>query len=310
MDSEPIIQDSDSEKPKRGLPDEEIAGAPETGHGPATEPERRRRWPYYLLAGCFLVPCLCCVLPICLLAVTGVGFAAALSNSGVSQSHTETVTLSSDAVPTLTVSNPVGAVTIRAGNDNEVVVEYTKKAYGLTKGRATAELDNIQVDVQQPADNQVKITVNTDRQKKTLFTFANRVNMTVTVPAKVYLAITNNVGSIDIQNIDATGLELKNNTGSITFTGSLSPDASSSYSMTANTGAIRITLPRNVYAQIDATADVGSINVSGDFAQRSNVEETRRTVGETWHGTLGTGSGQAPVLRLRTNTGEIDVSAQ
>jgi len=307
MDSEPIMQDSDSEKPKRGLSEEEITGAPETGYAPV--PARRRRWPYYLIAGCFLVPCLCCMLVICLLAATGVGFAAVLSNSEVTQSHTETVTLTSNAVPTLTVSNPVGAVTIRPGNDNEVVVQYTKKAYGLTKGRATAELDNIQVDVQQPADDQVEITVNTDRQKKTLFTFANRVNMTVTVPAKVYLAITNNVGSIDIQNIDATGLEIKNNTGSITFDGSLSPDASSSYSMTANTGSIRVTLPRDVYVEIDATADVGSINVSGDFAQ-SNVESNRRTVGETWHGTLGTGSGQAPVLRLRTNTGEINVSAQ
>ena len=309
MDSEPILQDSDSEKPKRGLPDEEISGAPDTGYRPATEPKRRRRWPYYLLAGCFLVPCLCCALPICLLAVTGAGFAAALSNSEVTQSHTETVALTSDAVPTLTVSNPVGAVTIRPGNDKEVVVEYTKKAYGLTKGRATAELDNIKVDVQQPADNQVKVTVSTDRQKKTLFTFANQVKLTVTVPEKVYLAITNNVGSIDIHNIDATGLELKNNTGSITFDGSLSPDGSSSYNLTANTGAIQITLPRDVYAEIDAAADVGSINVSSDFAQ-SNVENNRRDVGETWQGTLGTGAGQAPVLRLRTNTGEIDVGAQ
>jgi hypothetical protein len=308
MDSEPIIQESDSEKPKRGLPDEGIGGTPVTGGVRA--PERRRLWPFVAIAGCLLAPCLCCLLLICLLAATGVGFAAVFTNSEVAQSHTETFNLPAGTNPTLTVDNPVGAVTVRRGNDNEVVVTYTKKAHGLTKSRATAELDNIRVDTQQPADDQIAITVTTDRTKKTLFAFANRVDMTITVPEKVYLAITNNVGSTDVQGVDALGLDLKNNTGSITFSGSLSPDASTPYSMTSNTGSIQVTLPGNVYVEIDATVNVGSINVSSDFAKRSNVEDTRHAVGQTWHGTLGTGSGQAPVLQLRTNTGSIDVSAQ
>jgi hypothetical protein len=308
MDSEPIMEEPGSEKPKRGLPDEEITGAPGMAGAPA--PERHRRWPLFAIAGCLLLPCLCCVLLICLLAATGVGVAAVLSNSEVTQSATKTLDLPTGTTPKLTVSNPVGAVTIRGGSGDHVVVQYTKKAYGVTKSRATAELDNIQVDIQQPADDQVTITVNTDRKKKTFFAFANHVDMTVTVPEKVYLAITNNVGSIDVQNVDAVALDLTNNTGSITFDGGLSPDASSTYSMSSNTGSIHVTLPRDVYVEIDATANVGSVTVSGDFAKQSNVEDSHRAVGETWLGTLGTGSGQAPVLQLHTNTGSITVNSQ
>jgi hypothetical protein len=276
----------------------------------APPPQRHRRWPLFAIVGCLLAPCLCCLLAICLLAATGVGVAAVLSNSEVTQSATKTLTLSGDTNPTLTVNNPVGAVTIQRGSGDQVAVQYTKKAYGVTKSRATAELDNIQVDIQQPADDQVTIAVNTDRKRKTFFTFANHVDMTITVPEKVTLVITNNVGSIDVQNVDAAALDLKNNTGSITFDGSLSPETSTTYSMISNTGSIHVTLPQDVYVEIDATADVGSITVSSDFAKQSNVDDRHDAVGETWHGTLGTGSGTPPLLKLNTNTGSITVSSR
>jgi hypothetical protein len=308
MDSEPITQEPGSEKPKRGLPDEELTGTPVMAAAPP--PQRHRRWPLFAIVGCLLAPCLCCLLAICLLAATGVGVAAVLSNSEVTQSATKTLTLSGDTNPTLTVNNPVGAVTIQRGSGDQVVVQYTKKAYGVTKSRATAELDNIQVDIQQPADDQVTIAVNTDRKRKTFFTFANHVDMTITVPEKVTLVITNNVGSIDVQNVDAAALDLKNNTGSITFDGSLSPETSTTYSMISNTGSIHVTLPQDVYVEIDATADVGSITVSSDFAKQSNVDDRHDAVGETWHGTLGTGSGTPPLLKLNTNTGSITVSSR
>ncbi len=322
MDSDTFEQDEtndkpkrgvNDDKPKRGLNDDEIGGAPMPDSGSGVYvPVRGRsgcRWPVVLALGCLGACMACCVLPLCALAITGAGFAAILSNSEATQSGTQTVALEPDAIITLAVDSTVGAITIEPGSGDAVEVAYTKKAYGLTKGQAQNELDNIKLDVTQPSSDHVEVTVKNDRTKDSFWSFANKVDMTIAVPASLNVEVKSDVGSITIQNVQARSLDISTSTGSINFDGSLQPGASSQYKIETNTGAITVTLPHDSYVRMDAKSDVGSVSVSDGFDSLSDVKSERQTVGASWTGTLGTGTEVLPVLTLHTDTGSISVQA-
>lgn len=307
MDSESFEQEYD-EKPKREA-FEDIGGAPE----PDSVPAPRRggcAWPLLVALGCLGACAACCVLPFCALVITGAGFAAILSNSEATQSGTETVTLDPDTIITLAVDNSVGSIDIRPGSEDRVEVAYTKKAYGLTKGQAQDELDNITVSAVKAADDRVEITVDNRRSEDSFWTFANSVELTITVPEALHIAIESDVGSVDIPDVRARSLDISTSTGSVTFDGDLLPGASSEYLIETRTGAIRVTLPRDAYVTLDARSDVGGVTVSDAFDKRSNVNYDQQTVGEEWTGTLGEGGEDAPMLTLRANTGSIRVEAR
>jgi len=307
-DEKPKRGEIDGEKPKRGDVDD-ISGAP-MPDSTRTARGMGCRWPLLMAFACLGMCAACCVLPFCALAITGAGFAAVLSNSAATQSGTETIALNPDAIITLAVDSPVGSIDVRPGREDEVEVTYTKKAYGLTKGQAQDELDNITVSVVEGDNDRIEVTVDNKRTEDSFWTFANSVELTITVPESLYIEIDSKVGSVDIEDVRARSLDISTNTGSVAFDGDLLPGANSEYRIDTNTGSIRVTLPRDVFVQLDASSDVGSVNVSDRFDRQSNVTTDDQPVGEEWTGTLGEGGEDAPVLILHADTGSIRVEAR
>jgi hypothetical protein len=289
---------------------DEISGAPdEESYDAAPRRSRGNLWPLYLVVGCVGLCGLCCFLPFCLLAVTGVSLAAVFSNSETTQASTQTFTVDPDTPVQLTVDGMSGAINVRAGtNSDEVIVTTTKKAYGWTKSAAQKELDNIKVDIQQPATGQIDITVNSDRRENSFWFLANQVDLTITVPEDVYLTLQNNTGSIDISGVRVRSMDVQSNTGSVTFDGQIGVDPRQTFSIQTNTGSITVRLPADVNTKLDAQADVGSVTVSNRFDHMADVSDNHAGVGEMWTGTLGSSAEALPTLRLHTNTGSVSVS--
>ena len=305
------------EKPKRG--DEEISGAPdEVEYGaPMDEAPRRERsrsslWPLYVAGGCMALCCLCCFLPICLLAATGAGMAAILSNSEVTRVDTQTLTVDPSTPVTLNVDGTSGSITVRhGGSDSDVIVSSTKRAHGWTKSAAEKELDNITVDIQQPDNgNDITISVNTDRRENSFWFLANQVDLTITVPESVELLLQNNTGSINVSGVQARALDIQTNTGSVTFDGEIQPNPNQTFSIQTNTGSITVNLPASTSVKVDARADVGSVTVGSSFDHITDVNEDHSGVGATWSGTLNDNNEDMPTLRLHTNTGSVTINAQ
>jgi DUF4097 and DUF4098 domain-containing protein YvlB len=307
----------DIEKAKRG--DEEISGASdEVSYGaPVDETPRRQRsrsslWPLYIAGGCMALCCLCCFLPLCLLAATGAGMAAVLSNSETTRVATQTLTVNPDTPVTLNVDGTSGSITVqRGGKDDEVTVNSTKRAYGLTKSAAEKELDNITLDVKQPNDgNEITISVNTDHRQNSFWFLANQVDLIITVPENVELLLQNNTGSIDISGVKARSLDIQTNTGSVTFDGEIVSNPTQTFNIQTNTGSITVSLPANTSVQVDARADVGSVSVDRGFNAITDVSEDHSGVGATWRGTINDHSEDMPTLRLHSNTGSVTLNAQ
>ncbi|MBN1678775.1 MAG: DUF4097 family beta strand repeat protein [Anaerolineae bacterium] len=293
--------DADFEKPKRGVDEYESLGTPM----PPTPRRRGSRWPLYVLLGCVLSCMMCCIGPICALGIAGATLAEVLDNAKVTTTYTETVELDNNVIVTVTVDNRVGDVMIRRGNDDEVVVKYTKTAYALTESRAKKELDNIHVNITQPGDDTVDITIDLDHDNDNFFSLANNVDLTISVPETVYLDIENNVGRVKIEDIRARGLDIKNNTGDVRFDGELA--FGSDYQITVNTGSVEVRLPDDSFLAINAVVDVGEVRVLDGFDNVDRDDAERDTVGETWHGTIGTGAEDPPTLKLEVNVGSINV---
>ena len=308
VNSEPYNDELEYEKPKRVTDDGEIYGAPDFDEPPRVvrRPARRSRW---LLLGCLAVPLVCCVLPLCLLAVAGVGAATFLSRNEVTVGGVESIPVDPDQPLTLVIDNRVGSVDVRAGAGEEVVVSYTKKASSITRSRAQADLDDIQIDVSE-ADGTVRVEVINDRTADNFWAWASTVDLDISVPPALAVRITNNVGSIRIEDIEARGLDVKSNTGSIDFRGTLEPDDEATYSLETNVGSIELRLPSDVYAEIDAATDVGDISIASRFDAIDSRTDGRDGVSKVWEGVLGTGTDEPPLLRLRTNTGSIEVNTQ
>jgi len=268
---------------------------------------RSSRAPIFIVLGCLLLLCLCCLLPLCLLGMGGltIGSAAAVvMNNEATESGSEQVAVNADEPIVLTVENSVGQITIQPGSSEEVVVEYTKRAYGWTKDDANAQLKTMDVKVDQINDRSVRVNV---EYSKNDFDFGlNAVDLTITVPRDVALIVDNNTGDIQVEGVRARSLKLESNTGEITFDGDLA--ASGDFSIRSNTGEITVRLPQDAYVQVSATTDVGEVNVSGFDV--SNDESRRDGPGVTFSGTLGSGPETPPTLNLHLSVGSISIRAQ
>jgi len=311
MDSEPY-DDRDYEKPKRTA-DDEIYGAPDIeGATDDDAPRSRRpgRRPRWLILGCLLTPLVCCGLLVCSLVVGGGVLYGLVTRTEVTASGTETLAVEGDGPLTLVVDNRVGSVEVRPGPVGEVTLRFTKRAYGTTRARADKELANIAVSLTQDANGTVRAEVDTDRTDNSFFSIANNVKLEITAPPSLALEVRNNVGSVTVEDVQARSLDLRSNTGSVIFRGTLDPAAASTYLLETNTGEIELRLPSDVYAEIDAHTDVGDLSIGRGFDAMDARTDDRKGPSATWIGVLGTGSGSAPTVRLRTNTGAINVRAE
>ncbi len=274
-------------------------------------PRRRgTRWPLLFAGGCLGLCALCCVVPFCLFAATAGGVATIASNSAVTSSTTETLAVDPDAPVHLTVNNPVGAVNITRGLSDEVVITYTRRAYGWNNSRAENQLDHIEVAVDQPETNTIQVAADSSRDGDTLWSRASNVELSIRVPPNVRLTINSSVGAINIKGVHAEALDLTTSVGGIVFEGTLSDDPAATFRADTTTGGSVFRLPADVYVAIDAETSVGGVDIDSGFDRIAITEEQRNVTEERWRGSLGSGDADPPMLTLRSSTGGIVVEVQ
>lgn len=336
MGSEPIDQgpvgtDDDSAwygeaEPVSGAGQEVISGAPmpddlrKKKNTSDWDPPSRSsgcNFPVMLLGGCLMLCLLCCCLPLCASAIAIGGLAAAISDSEATDSGFKSIQVPENTAITLNVDNPVGSITIQHGAADHVEVEYTKRTYHLNHEMAVNRLDNIDVQVTQPGGGDtVDVTVDMERSRDSfwdIFSFADNVSLTITVPdsVTVYLTIDSSVGTIEVHDITVESLDIQTDTGAVQFDAVLGGSLDATYRITTSTGGIAVELPRNIYYHIDAVTDVGGVDMNVDDFDRVREDKNDQDgISQTWVGTLGSGDEDAPTLTLRSDTGGIIIEGR
>ena len=272
--------------------------------------KRSRFWASCMVLGVVLFCCSCWLLCCGIVAALG-GAAAVMATNEVSEDGAVQLPIEStddNGAITLSVDNPAGRVRIRPGDTDEVKVEYTKKAFGFTTDMSRTGLDDISVTLDN-AGNADQFVLTVEKGDGPL-RFMDHVNLTVYVPPDVHLAIDTNTGEIDVGNVNVHSMHLNANTGAVTFEGTLESDAGARFYLETNTGAVIVKLPYDVDVRVDASAHTGSVEVASTFNRVSVESEDMDGPSQSWLGTLGEGSGDAPKLTLRSNTGAIVVESR
>lgn len=274
--------------------------------------QRGRRWPFIIVAGCVLLCCMCWLTCCGLLAAAGGSVAWLLDNEVSAKSTLTSPIEADDTVITLTVDNPTGRVRVREGRADEVKVEYIKKAFGFTTDQAQSGLDDMSV-VLTNGDGADQFVVTMEKDDSFLHSL-DHVDMTVYVPRNVHLVITTNTGAIEVEDVRVHSMDLKANTGAITFEGSFGPDDSALFNLKTNTGIVTVRLPVDAYVRLDAQTNVGGVEVSPDFQAMRVEREDIDGPDQAWLGVLGEAAsedeGAGPKLILRSNTGGVVVQVK
>ncbi len=241
-------------------------------------------------------------------------------NSEASSSGSERLALNSSETVMLEVDSNVGTIQIQPGAADEVLIDYTKTAYGQTDQRAQDELAEMTVLIDQQPD---RVVVNTVQRANLRHPRTNKVDLTITVPPQIALNIINQVGDVTIKGLTIpSALTVKNDVGNITLDGvtvqagmlvicdvgdvRFSGDLGDlgMYTLSADVGSIAVTLPADTSAMLDVAAQVGSISVDNAFTLSGQTGETQ-DVHATLKGTLGDGVVQ---VNVRTNVGNVSIN--
>ncbi|HMM29873.1 MAG: hypothetical protein AAGU78_14300 [Chloroflexota bacterium] len=273
------------------------------------EPPRRRRWPWFLLGGCVMLCCLCFILPLAVLSIGGVVFSAVIEGSEVTERGSEQLDVTADAL-TFVIDNEVGDITLETGDAGVIAVDYLKRAYGISRSQARSRLDDVTVRLEDAGEGAVRLTV--DRPSGG-FSLArvDSVDLNITVPANTVfdLDVNGGVGAVRIGGeVQASHVDAQVNVGEIGFSGVFTADLADSRFKT-NVGEVRLVLPRDLYARVEAETNVGDITVDRALST-SDVENTDEVTGYIWRGTVGAGSGAPPLLELAANVGDIRIDAE
>ena len=280
--------------------------APATGQQwrsgvPYASPYARRRWPWIVLIVVLLI-----------VFVTGGAFFLASSlgyNFGSTSTTTQHYTVSAN--PTIVLNNDTGSIHVRAGASNsDVTIQATRHTSWWGNG------------------NDVNVTYNQDREGNTVTVnverpgngspFGSSVDFDLTVPSAAVLQLKTNTGSIDVSGVSGqlvltsnTGSvqagggtlsgnsQLLTNTGSVTFSGSLSQTGT--YQFQTNTGSVNVTIPGTSVFHVNASTDTGSINTN--FPGVAVVH--RQFTGADAHSDVG--AAPQATITLTTNTGSINL---
>jgi hypothetical protein len=243
-------------------------------------------------------------------------------NKEASESGSQTIPVTGGQPISLEVTSGVGDVTIRAGQSgDQILIQYTKIAYGKTDAEARSELAAMTLSIEQSGHGAV---INSVQTANTHHPRMNQVNLDITVPAEISLKVTQRVGSVqidgvrvpdplavtnsvgdlalnDVQALD--GMTLHVDTGNITFSGVLSDQGS--YALTVSTGSITIRLPKDSSAGVDAAVTTGEISLTG--LTLSGQSQQKSVVGMKLSGVLGSGG---PTLHLSAAVGNIQIKAR
>lgn len=231
--------------------------------------------------------------------------------------RTETYEFAVEGTPEIVVRNRAGNITIERGGAGQVAVRVTKRAYGRLFSQATEyDLARLVVNVTQQGS---QIRIETDQREMSGFLKNCQVDIAITAPAETNLELRMNAGNVDVRditgfiectvnagNFDAFGVTLSGhshftvNAGNLTLEGAVAPGAA--LDAEVNAGNLRLRLPHDTPAYLEARADVGSIDVD-DWP----ITISRRVVQQRASGPLG--NNPQGTLSLRVNSGSISVRA-
>lgn len=232
---------------------------------------------------------------------------------------TETYEFAVGGTPRVVVRNRAGGLRIQPGADGHVHVAVTKRARGgmLGGGASESDLEQIEVRTSQNGDT-VRIETEIDRGIGLGKQYI--VEIEVTTPASADLDLHLNAGNAEVRGVSGTIEGVVNagdfdvaggtlagrsslavNAGNLTFEGALAQGAA--LDAEVNAGKMRLLLPRDTPAYLDARTDVGSIDVDG-----WPVNFSRQLVRQKATGRLG--AEPQGTVRLRVNTGNITLRAR
>jgi DUF4097 and DUF4098 domain-containing protein YvlB len=246
-------------------------------------------------------------------------------------------------IDTIIIQNDISGVTFIPSNSDEIKVHLVGTVGELTAKSctidATTEGSNVwRVDVCTQKKPQINFGFNLTDLKALINNHGFRLRTEVTLPEKMYKAITvsSNTGGINFKEVKADKLTVTTDTGGIsidryegkllnlqtdtgrinvedgqgdvkmkTDTGSITAklhDIVDSVSLQSDTGSIRLQLdPTPKGASFDLLSDVGSVNIEvpGLNVQKSDHHSAK--------GTIGDGSKK---VNVRTDTGYISVNGR
>jgi hypothetical protein len=265
----------------------------------------------------------------------GLGSLLGRFGHGPEVSDTLNRTFTVDGTPTVVVHNTFGSIRVVAGSDDNITLDATRRARGITSDAHQSDLEIITITCTQDG-NTVRIDA---RVTQPAVALARQLwaDLRITVPTATHLDIKAEAGNVEVTGtrgaigakVDAGNLELKGASGPITanvsagnlqasdveladgsriavaagqvtLQGSLQPGAS--VDIRVDAGRAKLTLPRTTATHLDAFTDVGAISITG-----WPIPVTRNVIAATATGDLG--APPAGRLTVRVNIGDITLNA-
>ena len=245
-----------------------------------------------------------------LAAVVGGFVFSAIGQNEFSATTTNTFVVS--GTPSLVISDAAGNVTIQQGGGNQVTVQVTKHAWGVTDTDAKGVLNSTAVDVSQSGNT---ITVKTQWSGPA----RRSVDLIVTVPGQANANVHLGAGNIDARQLTGaitldTGAgnvtaetvtfagtsRLHTGAGNIIVDGAMASGAAIDVSVGA--GNATLTLPSNTPAHLTASTGVGNLTITGWQIPVSGM------VGHTASGDLG--GNPTGTLTIQVGTGNLTLMSR
>jgi hypothetical protein len=217
----------------------------------------------------------------------------------------------------LYVRNEVGGVTIVPGPEGIIQVDATKEVRTRSRGRSQELLNAVDVRIEQVGGTtQVVVDL-----PQTGLNENSNVELTIHVPHRTDLDVTNNVGEIHIQEVTGNirvrsdvgavtldGVDVTNKadvqagTGDVEFEGRL-PQAEGQVLLRSMVGSVEVRVPADSRFALDAETQVGGIESSFVVDEVQSGDGSGGQLGHWLRGRVNGGLGVD--LILQTNTGSI-----
>jgi hypothetical protein len=272
---------------------------------------------------CLIILAVLALAGLLLLCAGAVAFGAIsfLAPARTSISETLSTEMAAGVPASLIVRNEVGVVNIVPGPEGIIQVDATKEVRTRSRGRSQELLSAIQVHIDQ-ADGSARVVVDLP---PTGLNENTNVALTIRVPQRTDLDVTNNVGEIEIQGIsgnirvqsdvgsislsdvDVTSeADIQTDTGDVAFEGRL-PEAEGQVVLRSAVGSVEVRVPADSRFVLDAETNLGSIESSFVVDEVQSGDGSGGQLGHWLRGRVNGGLGVD--LILRTNTGSIRLQA-
>jgi hypothetical protein len=207
---------------------------------------------------------------------------------------------------TLYIQNNIGEITVTGADVADCNITATITAKAMTTEKAEKLAEEIRIKLE-PSDNKLYIRVEKYNSSIT-------IDFNITVPRKTALQLATNVGEIHISNTsepieaetkvgvitcrEITGdTDLTTNVGEVKVLYSKTAPSACNANIKTNIGEINFTAPPDLSAQVNVSANIGSIQTDLPLTVKG-------TIHKSLNGTIGKGEGK---VILKTNIGSIKI---